>query len=1133
MRCSACSTENPPQAKFCLECGAPLARRCSACGTLLPDVAKFCLECGQAIPAAGVAPTPSIAPQTYTPQHLAAKILAGRDALTGERKQVTVLFADVVGSTELIHGRDPEDAQRLLDGAVERMMGAIHRYEGTVSRLMGDGLMAMFGAPVAHEDHAVRACYAALAMLEAVQTYANEARQSHGEALQIRMGLNSGEVIVRLISDDLHMDYTAMGETVHLASRMESLARPGTAVLTPTTLALVEGYVQVQSLGPMPVRGLAEPIDTYRLVGAGQAQTRLQASAARGLTRFVGRQREIEAVETALERAQAGHGQVVGLVGEPGMGKSRLVYEVTHGAGADGWLVLQSGSVSYGKATPYLPAVGLLKSYSRIESGDDAEAIRQRLSDRLLTLDRALEPILTPLLSLLDVPVEDPSWAVLDPPGRRRAILDAIKRLVLRQSQQQPLLLVFEDLHWVDEQTQALLDALVEIVPAARLLLLVNFRPEYTHGWGNKSYYTQLHVDPLGERSADELLSGLIGDDASVQPLKSLLIGSTDGNPFFLEESVRSLVEIAVLVGERGAYELTRPVESIRVPATVQAVLAARIDRLPPEEKRLLQTASVIGKDVPLVLLQAIADLPEGDLQASLSRLQAAELLYAVSLYPERELTFKHALTQEVAYGSLLQERRRPLHARIVQAIERFYPDRLDEQAERLAQHAFRGQCWESAVTYARRAGLKAVGRSAQREAVASYEQALAALAHLPSRRETVELAVDLRLEFRAALAPFGDVRRMLAMGLEAESLAESLHDELRIGRSAALLASCRYLIGDTDAALTSAERAYAIAMTLADVDLEAGATHYLGMANHTRGNYTRAADALARSMELIDGPVMDAVSAGKLRPGPWYPVSGGRHYLTWSLAELGRFDEGAVRADEGIRFGDTVQYPFTRLLAQLGAGVLALRKGEHQAAISVLERGLDISRAAQLGTLGYYNLVAFQASALTQTGHADEALPMLEQIVEQSASHGVMSDHLLALTPLGEALLAVDRVSDAREVATRAVELSQKLNQGGQQAYALRLMAETQHALGSDEAESSYRLALALAEDLGMRPLRAHCRLGLGKLYRRVGRVDEAHAELTAAITMLRDMGMAHWLPEAEAELAQVDVSALAKHVG
>jgi class 3 adenylate cyclase len=452
------------------------------------------------------------APLSYTPPHLVDKIVTSRRALEGERKQVTVLFADLKGSTELIRDLDHEAVQALLDPALQQMMDAVHRFEGTVNDVAGDGIMAMFGAPIAHEDHALRACYAALAMQAALRRYAEEVRRRQGLEVLLRVGLNSGGVLVRTIGNDLYMNYSGVGLTTHLAARMEHLATPGTIRLTAATLRLVEGLVQVQALGPISVQGMPEPVEVFELVGASTLQSRLQAAAARGLTRFVGCEAELTALRQALERAGAGHGQVVAVVGEAGVGKSRLVYECVHAHYTQGWRVLESASVSYGKATPYFPVVDLLKCYAHVEDGDDTRTIRAKVTGQVVTLDPALQDTVPALLCLLDALPDDHPFLTLDPPQRRRRTLDALKHLVIRESQVQPLLLVFEDLHWIDAETQALLESLVEGLPTARLLLLVNYRPEYQHGWGSKIYYTQLRLDPLAPTTAAEVLQTLLGD---------------------------------------------------------------------------------------------------------------------------------------------------------------------------------------------------------------------------------------------------------------------------------------------------------------------------------------------------------------------------------------------------------------------------------------------------------------------------------------------------------------------------------------------------------------------------------------------------------------------------------------------
>jgi class 3 adenylate cyclase len=691
MHCPRCGFANPEGMNFCGHCGTALSSGCPHCGFENPPGFAFCGKCGASLTGQPPAPTPSslaLQPQTpftYTPHHLAEKILTSRRTLEGERKQVTVLFADLKGSMELLAERAPEEARQLLDPVLERLMDAVHRFEGTVNQVLGDGIMALFGAPIAHEDHAVRACYAALAMQEAIHRYSAQVRRAHGLEVQIRVGLNAGEVVVRSIGNDLHMDYSAIGQTTHLAARMEQLATPGSIRMTAATLRLVEGLVRVNALGPIPVKGLVEPVEVFELLGASGIRRRLQAAVARGLTRFVGRETEIGTLQHTLARAGAGYGQVVAVVGEAGVGKSRLAYEFVHSHRTQGWLVLESASVSYGKATAYFPVIDLLKRYAYVEEGDEPRAIRAKVTGQVLTLDETLQEILPALLALLDVLPEDSPFQQLEPPQRRQRTLEALKRVLLRESQVQPLLLVFEDLHWIDTETQALLETLVESLPTARLLLLVNYRPEYQHGWGSKTYYTQLRLDPLPPASAAEVLQALLGDDPSLVPLTPLLIARTEGNPFFLEESARTLVETGVLVGEPGAYRLAQPLDPIQVPATVQAVLAARIDRLPLEEKWLLQTAAAIGTDVPFPLLQAIAERPEATLHRSLAHMQVAEFLYETSLFPERVYTFKHALTHEVAYSSLLQERRRLPHARIVAALEQRYADRLAEQVEPLA----------------------------------------------------------------------------------------------------------------------------------------------------------------------------------------------------------------------------------------------------------------------------------------------------------------------------------------------------------------------------------------------------------------------------------------------------------------
>jgi class 3 adenylate cyclase/tetratricopeptide (TPR) repeat protein len=1117
MTCPQCQAENREGRRFCSKCGTPLALACAACGFVNEPGDEFCGGCGARLAAAPpVSAARFSAPDAYTPKHLAERILTSRAALEGERKQVTVLFADLKGSMELLADRDPEEARKLLDPVLERMMEAVHRYEGTVNQVMGDGIMALFGAPVAHEDHAVRACYAALRMQESVKKYGDEVRRSHAAVVKIRVGLNSGEVVVRAIGSDLHMDYTAVGQTTHLTARMEQIADPGAIVITPETLALAGGYIEVKSLGPVPVKGLADAVEVYEVTGAGPARTRLQAGARRGLTRLVGRDAELEHLRRVQQLAGTSHGQVAAVVGEAGVGKSRLLYEFTHSRRLDGWLVLESASVSYGKATSYLPVIDLLKGYFNIQDLDDLRAVREKVTSKLLTLDRALESTLPALLALLDVPVEDAAWRTLDPPGRRRSTLDAVRHLPLREAREQPLLLIFEDLHWIDGETQALLDGLVESLGSARLLLLVNYRPEYQHAWGNKTYYSQLRLDALPAENAGELLDALLGDDPGLAPLTEILVKR--GNPFFLEETIRTLVETKALAGERGRYRLTQPVQVIQVPPTVQAMLAARIDRLPPEDKRLLQVAAVVGKDVPWVLLQAIADLPDEALRSGLDCLQSAEFLYETGLYPELEYSFTHALTHEVTYGGLLQERRRELHARVVDAIERVHSDRLGEQIERLAHHAVRGELREKAVHYLRQAGLKAAARSALPDARVWFEKALGVLEALPESRSTLEQAFEVRLELRPVLTQLGEVRWALERLREAEVLAEKLSDERRRGRVCALVTTVHSLLGELDEARASGTRALEIAWRLGDLRLRILATTYLEQAHYYRGEYERVVE-LARD-NLAALPADWVYEYFELTaPASVYD----RVWLVVSLAELGGFAEAAEHEAEAIRIADPTHHAYTVGMAHRAAGMLHLLKGDWAKARSLLEHGIAVVRTGNVVVL-LPTAVASSAWVLAQLGEATEALNRVregEQLFERQAARGTVALRGWAYHSLGRACLLLGRLDEARRLGDRAVEFSP--GQPGFAAHALHLLGDIAthpDRFDAESGEAYYRQALALAEPRGMRPLVAHCHLGLGKLYRRTGKRDQAREHLTASTTMYREMDMAFWLEKADAEM-------------
>jgi tetratricopeptide (TPR) repeat protein len=934
--------------------------------------------------------------------------------------------------------------------------------------------------------------------------------------VQIRVGLNSGEVVVRAVGSDLRMDYTAVGQTTHLAARMEQLAPPGTVRLTGETVRLAEGYVEVRSLGPIPVKGLPDPIELFELTGAGQARTRLQAAALRGLTRFVGRDAEVEHLRRVLGQADAGRGQVVAIVGEAGVGKSRLTYEFTHSHRVQDWLILEASSVSYGKATSYLPLIDLLKGYFKIGDRDDHREMRAKALGRVLGLDRALEPLLPPLLALLDLPVEDAAWQTLDPPQRRQRTLDAVKRLLLRESQVQPLLVVFEDLHWIDGETQAMLDSLVESLGSARLQLLITYRPEYEHRWGSKTAYSQLRLDTLPAESAAELLAALLGPDPGLASLTQMLVKR--GNPFFLEETVRTLVETGALDGPRGAYRLTRPVEALQVPATVQTILAARIDRLPPEEKRLLQAASVIGKDVPYALLAAIAEQPEEALRRGLGHLQEAEFLHETRLFPDLEFTFKHALTHDVASAGLLGERRRDLHAAVMAAIERLHADRLVEHVERLAHHARQGEAWDKAVRYLRQAGSKVFLRSANREAAIYFEQALAALRWLPENPDAIAESLDIRFDLRNALLLLGETGRMGALLDEAEALAEAVGDQHRLGRALIYKVIQLGQAGNLAAAIQPGLRALAIGESQADIAIQVGANSYLGRTYVARGECREAVRHCEAALALIpEGLTQERFGQASIQ-GSFV-----RETLARALGAVGRFADAFGRLREAIQIAEEAGHVWSLLFPLLGLGTVKLDQGDFAGAVASLERGLDLCRTREVPFL-LHDFAGALGAAYHGTGRRAEGVALMEDTARAFAQRRTVP---LVGWPgrvgaLGGAYLLDGRLADATRIAQDALAAARQRGEQGVEGLLLRLLGDIAahpDRVEVDTAEAHYRRALALAEALGLRPLMAHCHLGLGALYRRTGKPQQAREHLTTAATMFGEMDMLYWREQAEAE--------------
>jgi class 3 adenylate cyclase/tetratricopeptide (TPR) repeat protein len=1113
MQCPRCRAENRAGHRFCGQCGVSLRNTCPSCGFLHESSERFCGNCGKPLSFLSTIAEPGFdSPQSYTPKHLAEKILTSKTALEGERKQVTVLFADMKASMELLADRDPEEAQRILDPVLERMMEAVHRYEGTVNQVMGDGIMCLFGAPVSHEDHALRACYAALRMRETVWTWSTQAALSG--KVRLRIGVNSGEVVVRSIGSDLRMDYTAVGLTTHLAARMEQMAVPDTILLAAGTHRLAMDHIVVRPLGRRPVKGLDTSQDVYELVGAATTQSRLRAASARGLSPFVGRERELAQLEdTAAQVVDRGHGQVLAIVGEPGIGKSRLIWEMLRRERLSTWQVVETGCYSYTRTTTDHLVTSLLKAFFRIDAGDTQDRIRERVAAALEQLGAIPLPWRSAMLWLLEVVDDDPDWKRMTNVERRAISLVAIRGILFAATRCQPLLLVLEDLHWIDPASQIALDALVASLPAERALLVVSYRPEYTDPWSTRSYHKHMRLTPLPDGDAEHLLSNLLGSAPSLEPLKRRLIERTQGNPFFLEESARTLSHPGGPTVD-GHFQATASTP-LDIPPTIHAVLASRIDRLSHDAKHVLQAASGIGTHVPVDVLAAVTDIDDQQLRGALTELQAVELLYEQQIYPEIIYTFHHALTQEVAYESLLHGRRRSLHGRIAQAMEKIYSDRLQDHIEELAQHGVRGEIWERAVPWLRLAGIKAFARSAHRTAIEYFEQAIHAILHLPKTHEYLTLAIDLRFDLRNSLFAVGDHGRVPTYIEEAQSIASGLGDTRRHAWASCYLMMHRLVVGEPRRTIEHGQSALAAGLELGERALAVVANLGIGQAQHALGFYGEAIRSLEASLASLDE---GSISQRFEMNSP--PAIHCYTWLAWCHAERGEFPVGLVRGQAGLSLANRVQDPWGRASAYYGLGLVHMRRGSFADALLCLSAGLEICN--EFGMRTWFPALA---SALGYTyslaGENEKAFPWLERAIAEAEQQNVLFRHSLRVGWLGEAHLRAGRHEAAAAMARRALDLARGREEHGHEAYALWLLARTSE--DRLEAETLYHEALGRARELGLRPLEAHCYFGIGEMHRRFGSSESARAAFKDAAQVMMTLDMTTWLAEVNSALAEL----------
>jgi class 3 adenylate cyclase/tetratricopeptide (TPR) repeat protein len=1082
MHCSACGNDNREGRKFCAHCGQPLKLACTSCGAPNEPQERFCGDCGalladQAQAAAAQSPKAASNPPGI---RIVREQVEASPAFEGERKTVTALFADIKGSTELIRDLDPEEARAIVDPVLQLMMAAVHRYGGYVAQSTGDGIFALFGAPVAHEDHPQRALHAALSMQEELRGYADRLRAEGKIPVEARVGVNTGEVVVRTIETGGHTEYTPVGHVTNLAARMQTAAPAGSIAASEATQRLCEGYFEFRALGPTAIRGLDAPVEVYEVVRAGPLRTHFQLAARRGLTRFVGREREMAAMAGALEQARAGHGQIVAAVGEAGAGKSRLMYEFKTTI-PDGCKVLEAYSVSHGKASAWLPVLELLKSYFEIADEDDDRLRTKKVEAKARALDPALAETLPYILSLLGIAGAGASLTMMDAGIRRRRTLEAIKRIIISESLQQLLVVIFEDLHWIDAETQELLDLLVDSVASARILMLVNYRPEYHHAWGNRTCYTQLRLDPLRGQSADEMLDALLGGDASLQSLKPLIIEKTEGNPFFMEEIVLALIEQGVLV-RNGATRLTKPLAEIHVPPTVHGILASRIDALPAAQKDLLQTLAVIGRDFPLNLVRHITASPDDRLEPMLKSLRTGEFIYEQPALGETEFTFKHVLTQEVAYNSVLMERRRLLHERTGEAIEALFKDRIDDHLTKLAHHYSHSANTLKAVKYLSRAGRQAVARSAYPEAITRLSSALEFLKQLPddAERGRQELSVLSVLGASLLHAKGWAAAELEPVHARARELCAQIRDPALAFRPLWLQWLFRYSTRELDKAVELADELLVAAEDTKDPAMLLAGNTARGIILYFLGELVPANEHLEKAMAVFDlrqplSAELEAQRSGLL--AHWYFVLYGLGYPDRAWAKSLEMMEVAQRSA-----------PFVLAQAYCSLPQHHLVRGDSMTSQKCAEEAMTLSE--KLG------LVAFSAIATTNHAAALIAQGRYEEGIAEMPRGAIPDPRVLLASGLGK----VGRCEEGLQVLEEGFASVTKTGAQLHSPWLHRVKGELlllRNPPDVTEAKRCFHTAIEIARRQRARMEELRATTSLARLLAKQGKRDEARTML------------------------------------
>ena len=1112
VKCPKCQAENPQGMQFCGKCGARLEKACPQCGRPNPADSRFCAECGHEL---RETKEPTVVdyskPQSYTPKVLADKILASRRSVEGERKQVTVLFADVTNFTSISEKLDPEEVHRLISECLPFLTGEIHRYEGTVVQFLGDGVMALFGAPIAHEYAPHRALHAALAIQQRLVGYAEQLKKRNID-FAMRIGLNTGLVVVGRIGDDLTMEYTAVGDTVNLASRMQTMAAPGTIQTTENTYRLTKGFFEFQPLGEVQVKGKEEPVKAYRVLGLGPASTRLNAAAMQGLTPFIGREREMELLIDAFERAKAGRGQAISMVGEAGVGKSRFLFEFRRTIPTQDVTFIEGRCLQYGKGAAYHVVTDLLKSAFNIREGDRDDRIKDSIKRGLQGMgveEAQTSPYLQELLSVKDSGMDRIS---MSPEARKDRIREALKRIVLKSAELRPLVLAVEDLHWIDGSSQEVLRYILESIPGARVLLIFTYRPEYVHTWGGRSYHSQLSLTRLSNRQSLAMAAHILGTDQIEKGLQDLILEKTEGIPFFIEEFLSSLRDLG-MIEKRDVYRLTKDARQVAIPSTIQEVIMARVDALPDAAKMVLQTGSVIEREFSYQLIGKVMGLPEPELLSQLAVLRNAELLYEKGIYPQSTYVFRHALTREVVYESMLTRRRRQLHVDIADAIEGICEDDLNEYCEVLAEHYVTGESYEKGAEYCKRAARKAEKTASLQDAIRYAQKRVSCLESLPQTEDVLRKTVDARTTLGLYLTQITHTIEAKEAVEPVVDLALKLGSQRRISQVYSILGCSSWWVEeDYPRAHRYLTEGLRIAEELNDLPSLVFANTWLGLAMSMNCEFEKASRHFGKALEI-----------NTLANSLWGIAIVRSLTAAWVYGFQGKNSLGFRESYEALQIAEEIGDIHSKAYAYTCHGVSCYYKGFLREAEEYFVKSFNFSE--RINDPGGASHGCFVLGEIyVNLGKYDQGKDVLERGISLLEQYRMLPS-LLNISRLALVMVRIlcgDLDIDLELLYRYRAANRMKYLEGWIRRYlsAVLLNIDSRHF---PESEDMINKAIEADTGNGMRFHLGMDFVQYGELCRRKGDLTMAKEKLSKAIEILKECGADGWVKRCEEELARL----------